>query len=98
MAGELKLPAADRVVLERVARSSVEPHRRVVQARVLLALAGGTPVETTAADLGTWPKTVRRWRAKYLAGGVAAVGTIAPGRAASGGSTPRWSRRSWPTR
>jgi hypothetical protein len=31
MAGELRLPAADRVVLERVARSSVEPHRRVVQ-------------------------------------------------------------------
>jgi hypothetical protein len=25
-------------------------------------------VGTTAADLGTWPKTVRRWRAKHLAG------------------------------
>ena len=80
MAGVLDMPEADRVALERVARSTVEPHRRVVHARALLALADGTPVEATAAVLGTWPKTVRRWRAKYLAGGVAAVGTIAPGR------------------
>jgi hypothetical protein len=80
VAGVLDMPEADRVALERVARSTVEPHRRVVHARALLALADGTPVEATAAVLGTWPKTVRRWRAKYLAGGVAAVGTIAPGR------------------
>jgi transposase len=80
MAGVLDMPEADRGALERVARSTVEPHRRVVQARALLALADGVPVETTAADLGTWPKTVRRWRAKYLTGGVAAVGSIALGR------------------
>jgi transposase len=80
MAGVLDMPEADRGALEGVARSTVEPHRRVVQARALLALAGGVPVETTAADLGTWPKTVRRWRAKYLTGGVTAVGSIALGR------------------
>lgn len=89
---------ADRVELERVARSTVEPHRRVVQAKALLALAVGTSVETTAAELGTWPKTVRRWRAKYLAGGVAAVGRLRPAGAAGGGSRPRLLRRSWPTR
>ena len=35
-------------------------------------------METTAQVLGTWPKV--RWRAKYLAGGVASVGAIARGR------------------
>jgi transposase len=80
MAGVLDMPDADRVALERVARCTLEPHRRVVQAKALLALGDGAAVETTAQVLGTWPKTVRRWRAKYLAGGVASVGTIAPGR------------------
>jgi transposase len=80
MAGALDMPETDRVELGRVARSTVEPHRRVVQAKALLALADGMSIETIAAELGAWPKTVRRWRDKYLAGRVAAVGTIAPGR------------------
>jgi transposase len=80
MVGVLDVPAADRVELERLARSSVEPHRRVVQAKALLALAEGTSVRSTAADLGTYPNTVARWRDKYLSGGIDAVGSIAAGR------------------
>lgn len=66
--------------LERLARSEVEPHRKVVQARALLMLADGGSVRGTARALGTWPNTVIRWRDKYAAGGVEAVGTIADGR------------------
>jgi transposase len=58
----------------------VEPHRRVVQAKALLALADGASVRSTAAELGSYPNTVSRWRTKYLAGGVEDVGSIAPGR------------------
>jgi len=70
----------------------------VGQARALSASAGGTPVGTTAADLGTWPKTVRRWRAKHLAGWRGRCGDDRAGSGAGGGSTPRWWRRSWPAR
>jgi transposase len=80
MAQVLEIPVADRRELERLAASSVEPHRRVVQAKALLDLAGGVSVSVTARRYGTWPKAVRRWRAKYERGGVEAVGTIAAGR------------------
>jgi transposase len=80
MAEVLEIPAADRRELERLAASSVGPHRRVVQAKALLDLADGASVSATARRNGTWPKAVRRWRAKYQRGGVEAVGTIAPGR------------------
>lgn len=73
-------PESDRVELERLARSTVEPHRRVMQARALLALADGSSVRGTAGELGTWPNTVTRWRNKYLEGGIGAVGSIATGR------------------
>jgi hypothetical protein len=49
---------ADRVFLERLARSSVAPHRRVVQAKALLALADAASVRSTAAELGSYPNTV----------------------------------------
>jgi transposase len=76
----LEMSKADRVVLERLACSTVEPHRKVVQAKALLALADGASVRSTAKDLDSWPNTVTRWRDRYLAGGVAAVGAIAAGR------------------
>jgi transposase/transposase-like protein len=76
----IEVSSADRVVLERLSRSTTVPHRKVMQARALLALADGRSVRSTAAALGSYPNTVSRWRDCYLAGGVAAVGVIAPGR------------------
>src|SRR6266571_1655997 len=76
----LEMSSADRVVLERLSRSTGAPHRRVVAAKALLALADGRSVRSTAAALGSYPNTVSRWRDRYLAGGVEAVGVIAPGR------------------
>ena len=70
----VEMPEADRVALERLARSTVAPHRKVVQARALLALADGASVRSTAAVLGSYPNTVTRWRDRYLAVGVVGVG------------------------
>lgn len=66
--------------LERMARSSVLPHRKVVQARALLALADGASVRSTAKEFRTYPNTVAGWRDRFVEAGVDAVGVIAPGR------------------
>lgn len=66
--------------LERMARSSVLPHRKVVQARALLALADGASVRSTAKEFRTYPNTVAGWRDRFVEAGVAGVGVIAPGR------------------
>jgi hypothetical protein len=66
--------------LERMARSSVLPHRKVVQAKALLALGDGRSVRSTVAVLGTYPNTVAAWRDRFVEAGVDGVGVIAPGR------------------
>jgi hypothetical protein len=48
MAQVLEIPVADRRELERLAASTVEPHRRVVQAKALLDLADGVSVSAMA--------------------------------------------------
>ena len=76
----MEMAVSDRLVVERLARSSSAPHRKVVQARALLALADGASVRSTAARLGTYPNTVTRWRDRFASSGVAGIGVIAPGR------------------
>jgi transposase len=80
VAAPLEVTAQQRSELEAMARSSVLPHRVVVQARALLAAADGRANEAIARDLATTPDTVRRWRARFAAGGTGAVGVIGPGR------------------
>jgi transposase len=80
VAAALVVSDEDRVVLERWSRSTVEPHRRVVQARGLLLAADGVANEEIARRCDTTPDTVRRWRVRYVDAGIAGVGTIAPGR------------------
>jgi len=80
VAAALKVSCSERVELERMARSSSLPHRMVVQASALLLAADGTANEAIARECSTTPDTVRRWRAKFEAGRVGAVGSIAPGR------------------
>jgi len=79
-AAPLKVSRKQRSELERMARSSSLPHRCVVQASALLLAADGEANEVIARECSTTSDTVRRWRAKFEAGGVAAVGSIAPGR------------------
>lgn len=80
VAAALDVSESDREALERMARSSVLPHRQVRQARGLLLAADGMANEAIARELDTTPDTVRRWRHKYAVGGIGAVGSIAPGR------------------
>jgi DDE superfamily endonuclease/Winged helix-turn helix len=76
----LRVTRKQRAELERLARSSSLSHRLVVQARALLLAVDGVANEAIARECSTTPDTVRRWRAKFEAGGVEAVGSIAPGR------------------
>lgn len=80
VAAALKVSRKARIELERMSRSSVLPHRVVVQASALLLAADGWANEAIARECSTTPDTVRRWRAKFEAGGLDAVGSIAPGR------------------
>src|SRR5947199_4312151 len=80
LAPALRVARRQRAELERIAGSSLAPHRAVVQAKALLLAADGVANEAIARECATTPDTVRRWRAKFEAGGVDAVGSIAPGR------------------
>ncbi len=66
--------------LKRMAHSTSLPHRSVVQARALVLAADGVANEAIARECLTTADTVRRWRRKFEAGGVEAVGSIASGR------------------
>jgi Winged helix-turn helix len=95
VAAALAVSDEDRVVLQRWARSTSEPHRGVVQARGLLLAADGVANEEIARRCETTPDTVRRWRARLAEKGVDGVGVIAPVGAASRGCPrasvwPRW--------
>lgn len=79
-AAPLPVSQADRAVLAKLARSTAAPHREVIKAQVLLAAADGMANTMIAKRYGLTPATVRAWRTAYTAGGVATLGTIAPGR------------------
>ena len=81
----LELSVQDRAALERLARSGVEPYRRVRAAGALLALAGGESVRSVARELGAHQDTVRRWRDRFLESG---GGRCWPGGARSGSQAP----------
>ncbi|HZE15776.1 MAG TPA: IS630 family transposase, partial [Mycobacterium sp.] len=55
-------------------------HRKVVQAKALLAAADGVANEEIARRFEVDSDTVRRWRARFTAQGPAGVGVIAKGR------------------
>jgi transposase len=76
----MKVSPEARRDLERMARSSVLPHRKVVQAQALLALADGASVRSTAKEFRTYPNTIAAWRDRFVEAGVDGVGVIAPGR------------------
>ncbi len=80
IAAPLEMSPAERAELEAMVASTSLPHRAVVQASGLLLAADGEPNAEIARACSTTTGTVRRWRAKFEAGRVAAVGTIAPGR------------------
>jgi hypothetical protein len=67
VAAPLKVTRKQRLELERMARSSVLPHRMVVQAGALLLAADGVASEQITRECATNPDTVARiWRARNL--------------------------------
>ena len=65
----MEMTAADRESVERLARSTSAPHRKVVQAKALLRLADGVSVRSTAKAIGSHPDTVTRWRDRFVLSG-----------------------------
>ena len=76
------VPVSDdqRVELSRLARAMNEPARKVRQAGVILALADGASIRSTAREFGLTAVTVTDWRDVFVAKGVEGLGVIAPGR------------------
>ena len=80
VAAALVMTAQDRAALETMAVSTSLPHRQVRQAKGLLLAADGVANAEIARRCEVSTETVRQWRRKFVAGGVAGVGRIAPGR------------------
>lgn len=66
--------------LGRLARSRTVPARVSFRSRIVLMTAQGFSDARVALELRTTVKTVRRWRERYVEGGVKALGRDAPGR------------------
>jgi transposase len=79
-AAPLAVDDEQRAVLERMARSTSLPHRKVVQARALLLAADGIATNEVARRCETTNDSVRAWRRRFEIEGVDGVGRIAPGR------------------
>src|SRR6476646_10054813 len=84
-AAPLVVSDEQRAGLERMARSTSLPHRKVTQAAALLLAADGVATNEVARRCATSANSVRAWRRRFEAEGVEGVGRIAPGRG----------RRSW---
>lgn len=80
IAAALDVTPEERSRLQAISRATAMPKRAVQQARGLLLAAEGKANNEIARRCSTTPDTVRRWRAKFAAGGVDSVGVIAPGR------------------
>jgi transposase len=86
-AGALVVTAEQRLALEVMARSRVVAHGKVRQARALLWAADGLSNAEIARRSQTSPAGVRRWRRRFEAEGIDAIGRVSPGR----GRRPRLS-------
>jgi transposase len=62
--------AADRMVLESLARAATAPHRQVLRAKVVLAAAASLPNTVIAVQLGVHVDTVRKWRRRFCQEGL----------------------------
>jgi transposase len=59
------LTSAERASLESMVRSATMEHRLVERARIVLLAAAGRSTRSIAAELGTWPGRVSRWRIRF---------------------------------
>lgn len=80
VAAALRITDEQKAELEQMARSSVLPHRTVVQAKALLWAGHGLSNEENARRSGVDSDAIRRWRNRFEAKGIAGVGKVANGR------------------
>jgi transposase len=76
----LALTASQHDVLSTWSRSRALPQRQVLRARIVLLAAEGVPNRSIAARLGCSQPTVRLWRERFDAAGIASLEEDAPGR------------------
>ena len=75
------LTAEDRRRLERVEAAATAAQREALRARVVLRAAEAAPNERIAGELGIRPNTVRKWRGRFAAAGLAGLADLPrPGR------------------
>jgi transposase len=79
-ASPLAMTEEERAELERMARSTSLPHRKVVQAKALVLAADGVATNEVARRCQTTNESVRAWRRRFEREGVEGVGRVAPGR------------------
>ena len=66
-AAPIALAPEEESELQRLVRAQKTPRSLAERAEMILRSAGGTGVREIARQLGVWPKTVRQWRARWLA-------------------------------
>ena len=80
VAPEIVLSAEEQRQLERYARGRSTPMRLVVRARIVLRAAAGELNRDIAQALGTTPRAVGRWRARFADMRLTGIEKDAPGR------------------
>jgi len=79
-AAPLVMSAGQRESLVVLSRSSVVPHRQVQRAKALLMAADGVANTRIGESVGVTPVTVRSWRGRFAAEGLAKFGRVREGR------------------
>src|SRR5215469_5303491 len=72
------LAAAERTTLTKRACGAKTAHRDRLRAQIVLAAARGRDNARIAADLGITLDTVRKWRARFAARGLAGLADLPP--------------------
>jgi hypothetical protein len=67
------LTVDEREELERRARRQVAPHREVLRAKIILALAAGRTLSAIAQELGTERYVVRKWGRRFASRRIAGL-------------------------
>lgn len=63
---KIELASDEREILEQVARSLAMPHRDVVRAQVILALANGMTVSAVGRQVGLARRIVCKWADRFI--------------------------------
>jgi len=79
------LSKQERSALEAMIRSPKTEHGTVERARIALLAAEGRSTRSIAAELGTWPGRVSRWRKRFASGRLAGLSDLP-----RPGATPRY--------